>query len=163
MKYQFAFGEVIRFAETPNNETANLVGKLATITDVCWNMPDWYRTAITGDKWFPAAEFEPVNGGMKSAEESASEPLSFSTRSLCDAVRTLNDDDLESLYAAVQVESEHRDARQQRVLAGAIASAMDAYLRKFGDNRDFDFCGGHGISLQDMHDAIVNEFDLTAQ
>lgn len=69
MKYQFDFGEVIRFAKTPNNETANLVGKLATITDLSLSMPDWYQTAITGDKWFPASEFEPVNGGMpKSAE-----------------------------------------------------------------------------------------------
>lgn len=45
-------------------------------------------------------------------KESTSDSVTLSIKSLCDAVTTLNDDDLETLYAAVTVESECRNERQ---------------------------------------------------
>lgn len=77
---------------------------------------------------------------------------------------TLCDGDFEIVYQEMEKESQRRDEQQQRRLAGAIVSAMDAYLRKIGDNRDFylnGYCGN--VSMQRMHDAIIEEFDLNAQ
>lgn len=78
-------------------------------------------------------------------------------------IGTLCNGDFEAVYREMERESQRRDAQQQRQLAGAIASSMDAYLRKVGDNRDFYTRAGEYMSMQDMYDAIVNEFDLTAQ
>ena len=143
----YQLGEVIRFADTPSNREKRLHGKLATIIAVNHDYPETYQTAITAcDEWFIAKAFEPVNGGMpKSKEESTVESLPV------------------AVYQELERESQRRDKQQQRKLAGAIVSAMDAYLREVGDNRDFYSRCGEYMSMQDMYDAIVNEFDLTAQ
>lgn len=167
MKYQI--GEVVRFKD----DTPQRGGCLATITNTkqYGNYGDGtlapgpvYKTAITGDTWWHEDYFVPVNGGMKHVEESVSESPLPGEQSFMNFVRTLNDEDLESLHTAVEVESRCRDEQQQRKLAGAIVSVMEEYLLKFGDDRDF-YCTGYGdiITMQMMHDAIVSEFDLTAQ
>lgn len=85
------------------------------------------------------------------------------TQSFEDMVRRLCEADLDSLTVAVEAENDRRNEQKQRKLAGAIVSAMDVYLQEIGDNRDFYSRGGECMSMQDMHDAIVNEFDLNAQ
>lgn len=166
MKYQI--GEVVRFKD----DTPQRGGCLATITNTkqYGNYGDGtlapgpvYKTAITGDTWWHEDYFVPVNGGMKHVEESVSESPLPGEQSFMNFVRTLNDEDLESLHTAVEVESECRYEQQQRKLAEAIVSAMDAYLMKVGDNRDLYLEGVYGTTMQQMHDAIVEEFGLTPQ
>jgi hypothetical protein len=166
MKYQI--GEVIRF-ESLNYE---LNGKLATIT-ACKPYGDGshgdghlYQTAVTGDRWIHEDWLKPVNGGMpKSTKESTSDSMTF--EQFFDHIRSVDEAIFERCYRAMEEEDRRRDQEQQRKLAGAIASAMDAYLQKVGDNRDIYLSLPHGVcgtvSMQDMYDAIVNEFDLTAQ
>lgn len=153
MKYQI--GEVVRVRET---------GALVTVIGLDDDgLPIGYLT-VADEKtaWYKESSLEPVNGGMpKPKEESTSDSLSL--EQLLAKVRSLDADFFEQVCRAMEAESQRRDEQQQRQLAEAIVSAMEVYLRKVGDNRDFYTRGGEYMSMQDMHDAIIEEFDLTAQ
>lgn len=131
------------------------VAHIDSFTNDIKMIEDADENAGLGWSWC-AEDFDPVI-------ETDSESVALSIKSLCDAVKTLNDDDLETLHAVVEVESECRNEQRQRRLAGKIVFAMDAYLTQTGNERNIYLNGVCGTaSMQRIRDAIVDEFDLNA-
>lgn len=177
MKYQIGFvpGQKIRvrddlasWDEATNysggyfvtTEMLKLAGQTVTVAD--YNGWIIHIAELPNYAWIPDMFVQSLEDCAEQETESVSESVAFSIKSLCDAVKTLNDDDLELLCLEVEKEKLCRDSRKQRLLAVEIASAMDAYLQNVGDNRDFYTRGGEHMSMQDMYDAITSEFDLNA-
>jgi len=104
----YQLGEVIRFTNA-----GKLNGKLATIIAVDHGDPETYQTAITAcDEWFVAEAFEPVNGGMKPAEESVFNSIDLCAMSM-DELLHLQDE----VASAIEIHDQAlKEMRRKRIL-----------------------------------------------